>query len=928
MVLLSVGLLPAAAGAQARPTEQACDDVAATPFTDVGDAGSVLERAVACVYAYEVTAGTTSTTFSPGSTLTRGQLALFVYRTLQLAGELDGDGLERAFTDIVGGELEEAANVLADLGVIDGYGDGTYRPGLQVTRGQSAKLVAGMLAAAGVDLPATPVGAFTDTVGSPFATPVAQLAELGIVNGTTPTTFSPGDPLTRSQMAYILSRSLALLVEQELIEGRAPVDPPDTTAPTLVATDPADGEVDVPLATEPSATFDEDLAATSTAWMVCNAELVDGEVAVEGATVTFTPDAPVDSAIVCVVTFEVSDVAGNAAVAGVAFSTEPDVAGPQVVSTTPADDDSGVLVGAEVSATFDEPLDPGASAGAVICAGEIVSVSPSVDDTVVVLDRADDLPFGTVCTVVFGVTDLQGNRSVTAAAFRTEADTYPPALLEVVPADGDVDVAVDVTPTATYDQAVATATASIVCGDDELDLGDGPSIDGADVVVEPAADLPDDADCELTLTVADPAGNETETTVAFATEDLTAPALDSSAPAEGDVGVAVATTPSALYDEALGDDSTASLVCGDDTVSGSSSVDGPLLTFVPAADLPDSASCVATFGAVDVVGNAAEQVVVGFTTVDLSAPTIVSASPATGASAVPLDVGPSATFGEALDPAASSASLTCGDPAQPVEGETAVDGDTITFTPADTIDDSTGCVATFTGVDLVGNVAAPVGIVFSTVDLTDPVLLSTEPAPDAIDVVVGTTPMARYGELLDPDTSDATLVCGDVALEGEVEVEEEDDGEGTIAFEPAADLPGGVSCVATFVAVDLAGNTADPVVIGFTTAAPVDIAPPFIVSTDAVQGATSFTVTFNEPVDPIGAVTASRYRITNGTRGSGPAASVALIAPGQAQVALSTPLDCTTGNVTLWWNVPDLAGNFGFSAAYVLVPSCLPPPPP
>ena len=49
------------------------------------------------------------------------------------------------FSDVKGEDCEQAVNVLVDLGVVNGYEDGTYKPENIVTRAEMAVLVVNAL---------------------------------------------------------------------------------------------------------------------------------------------------------------------------------------------------------------------------------------------------------------------------------------------------------------------------------------------------------------------------------------------------------------------------------------------------------------------------------------------------------------------------------------------------------------------------------------------------------------------------------------------------------------------------------------------------------------------------------------------------------------------------------------------------------------
>ncbi|WP_100405686.1 Ig-like domain-containing protein [Bacillus solitudinis] len=115
-----------------------------------------------------------------------------------------------SFTDVSSDFWANAEiSYLVDKGIIDGYPDGTFKPGLTIIRGQAAALLA---TAARLDVPETVTEApFNDlTVDSYFA-PVAEvMKEVGYIKGYTDGTFGAGNPITREQMASVLVRTFGL----------------------------------------------------------------------------------------------------------------------------------------------------------------------------------------------------------------------------------------------------------------------------------------------------------------------------------------------------------------------------------------------------------------------------------------------------------------------------------------------------------------------------------------------------------------------------------------------------------------------------------------------------------------------------------------------------------------------------------------------
>lgn len=132
----------------------------------------------------------------------------------------------------------EAIGCAAAYGVVGGFGDGTYRPGLPVTRGQTASGVAAWVEVAtgfALDQPDEPV--FADQ-GTTHGAAIAKLATAGIVTGRDDDTFGPDEPLTRGQFARIMVRAISYA---DLFRVDGPLPP--VPAPDEVAFTDIDGSV-------------------------------------------------------------------------------------------------------------------------------------------------------------------------------------------------------------------------------------------------------------------------------------------------------------------------------------------------------------------------------------------------------------------------------------------------------------------------------------------------------------------------------------------------------------------------------------------------------------------------------------------------------------------------------------------------------------
>jgi hypothetical protein len=108
-----------------------------------------------------------------------------------------------AFPDTEGTSFEEAVDALVEEEVVEGCGDGSrFCPARAVSRAQLASFLVRAL-----DLEASEEGHFEDTSGSPHEENIDALAEAGITNGCTESEFCPQDPITRAEIASMLTRA-------------------------------------------------------------------------------------------------------------------------------------------------------------------------------------------------------------------------------------------------------------------------------------------------------------------------------------------------------------------------------------------------------------------------------------------------------------------------------------------------------------------------------------------------------------------------------------------------------------------------------------------------------------------------------------------------------------------------------------------------
>ena len=145
-----------------------------------------------------ITNGCGDVWFCPTRGVTRGQMASFLARALDLAATATD-----YFGDDTGSIHEADINRVAAAGITDGCGGSSYCPSTVVSREQMASFLARAL-----DLAATATDYFGDDTGSIHEADINRVAAAGITNGCSPGSYCPTGIVTREQMAAFLHRAL------------------------------------------------------------------------------------------------------------------------------------------------------------------------------------------------------------------------------------------------------------------------------------------------------------------------------------------------------------------------------------------------------------------------------------------------------------------------------------------------------------------------------------------------------------------------------------------------------------------------------------------------------------------------------------------------------------------------------------------------
>lgn len=488
------------------------------------------------------------------------------------------------------------------------------------------------------------------------------------------------------------------------------------------------------------------------------------------------------------------------------------------------------------------------------------------------------------------------------------ADTTPPAITSVGPADGAVGISISRAITVSFSEPLRTDSITdqtFLVRTSSTPLPNGGASDGGpDEAVPgtieyygtrasftPLARLRYATRYTVTLTTGlrDVAGNALAADYTFsfttgAAVDTTPPTVTATSPADLAVGVPLNAQVSVAFSEPIDPTSvgppTFLVTLGPDAATGTFTVDGARATFRPSVSFaPNTTYALSlTRGVRDLAGNPlTAETLVHFTTgpmADTTAPTVVATTPPSGLAVVAPNVLISATFSKDVDATTvdgRSFTLTAGGTAIP--GNLSYNGRRAVFSPLQALRGGAQYTASLSAQvrDVAGNALVPASWSFSTgpaVDTTPPVVVSTVPERNAASVALNTALTATFSEPMDPASlspTTFTVTAGTTPQTGVVTY-----ANGTVTFAPATALRPSTRYTARIGsgARDAAGNgLPETYTWSFVTGVAADVTPPRISSTSPLAGATGvptsrvITVAFTEAVAPATVTAQSFYLV-------------------------------------------------------------------
>ena len=372
--------------------------------------------------------------------------------------------------------------------------------------------------------------------------------------------------------------------------------PTPSSPPTVTSTSPADKATNVARDTSISATFSENMVASSFAGSTFSiSPAVAGSLATNGTSAKFTPTSPLafGTTYAVTITTAAKGEAGGPLAANVtwSFTTIPET--PVVVTTTPASGATEVLLNAAVSATFSRAMSSASITTASFTITPGVSGAVSYSGTTATFTPAAPLAFGTLYTANI-TTEAKDAGGMPLAAnyswsFTTMKDTVP-TVSSTSPADNAGGVALNATMGATFSKPMLPASINTTSFTVTPGVSGSVSYSGTMATFTPGASLAFGTVYTATITTEakDAAGTPLLASYRWSFTTITdpPPTVSSTSPANNATGVALNATIGATFSKPMlpASINTASFTVTP-SVSGSVTYSGTTATFSPAAPL-------------------------------------------------------------------------------------------------------------------------------------------------------------------------------------------------------------------------------------------------------------------------------------------------------------------------------------------------------
>jgi methionine-rich copper-binding protein CopC len=485
--------------------------------------------------------------------------------------------------------------------------------------------------------------------------------------------------------------------------------------PAVTTTSPADGATGVHLDATITVNFSKQVNATTSSFKLeCPTGTPESYnlSASPASSFTLTPTSNLPSDTQCTVTVVANQVTstdfGLNMDSDYVFSFHT-VTAPQVTSTVPANNATGVATNATITVNFDRSVNATTSSFDVECPlatpiSYSLSASPASSYT---LTPNSPLPGGVTCTVTVvaaQVTDASNGTPMDANYVFSFGTDVPPTVTSTNPTDLAVDVNAGTQITVNFSEPVnaSASSFSLECPSGTPITHNTSSSPASTFTLTPTSALPAGTTCAVTVhasTVTDvDAGSPMANDYSFSFTTDTPPTVTTTVPTNGAVDVNAGTTITINFSKSVSATGSAfSLECptGTPVSFNTSSSPASSYTLTPTSALPASTVCTVTVHHTQITDASSTTLAADYTfsfTVD-TPPTVTSTVPTNGATMVPLASTITINFSKSVT-ATSAFSLEC-PVGTPISFNTSASpANSYTLTPTSNLPPDTTCTVT------------------------------------------------------------------------------------------------------------------------------------------------------------------------------------------------------------------------------------------
>lgn len=173
-------------------------------FNDVSDSHWASE-AISYIKEKGIIEGKTEKLYKPDDSLTRAELSAIICRMLNLGNE----NTQNLYKDTTGHWAEKYILSISKLGIVEGYGNGLFKPDKNVTRAEVAKIISKAIKLTDRQYDEKAIQQFSDVSSKHWAIEyINELARKGIITGYSDGSYKAERNVTRAEIAQIIYKAL------------------------------------------------------------------------------------------------------------------------------------------------------------------------------------------------------------------------------------------------------------------------------------------------------------------------------------------------------------------------------------------------------------------------------------------------------------------------------------------------------------------------------------------------------------------------------------------------------------------------------------------------------------------------------------------------------------------------------------------------